>query len=268
MLDTHLPRAGFLDRDRERDVLDRLIAGVRAGQSRVLVLRGEAGIGKSALLGHLSAAAEGCRIARAAGVESEMELAFAGLHALCSPMLDRLGQLPSPQRDALNIAFGMSAGPAARSLPRRPGGAEPDGRCRRGAAARMRGRRRSMARPCVGADTCVRSSPPAGGAGRIGVRAARVHRRARARRAAGAGGRGAGRRRRRQAAGRDDSRPPRRTRTGSDPGRGRRQPARAAGAASRAIGDRGRGRIRAPRRAATQQPPRAGLRAAAGPVLA
>ncbi len=111
MLDTLLPRAGFLDRDRERDVLDRLIAGVRAGQSRVLVLRGEAGIGKSALLGHLSAAAEGCRIARAAGVESEMELAFAGLHALCSPMLDRLGHLPGPQRDALNTAFGMSAGP-------------------------------------------------------------------------------------------------------------------------------------------------------------
>ena len=111
MLDTHLPRAGFLDRDRERDVLDRLIAGVRAGESRVLVLRGEAGIGKSALLGHLSAAAEGCRIARAAGVESEMELAFAGLHALCAPMLDRLGNLPSPQRDAVNIAFGMSAGP-------------------------------------------------------------------------------------------------------------------------------------------------------------
>ena len=111
MLDTLLPRAGFLNRDRERDVLDRLIAGVRAGQSRVLVLRGEAGIGKSALLGHLSAAAEGCRIARAAGVESEMELAFAGLHALCSPMLDRLGHLPGPQRDALNTAFGMSAGP-------------------------------------------------------------------------------------------------------------------------------------------------------------
>jgi len=90
MLDTQLPRAGFLDRDRERDMLDRLIAGVCAGESRVLVLRGEAGIGKSALLGHLSAAAQGCRIARAAGVESEMELAFAGLHALCAPMLGRL----------------------------------------------------------------------------------------------------------------------------------------------------------------------------------
>src|SRR6266702_4053376 len=111
MLDAHLSRAGMLDRSRERDVLDQLVGGVRAGQSRVLVLRGEAGIGKTALLEHLLAAAEGCRIARAAGVESEMELAFAGLHALCAPMLGRLGQLPLPQRGALNTAFGMSAGP-------------------------------------------------------------------------------------------------------------------------------------------------------------
>ena len=109
--DAHLSRAGLLDRSRERDVLDQLVAGVRAGQSRVLVLRGEAGIGKTALLEHLSAAAEGCRIVRAAGVESEMELAFASLHALCAPMLGRLGQLPLPQRDALNTAFGLSAGP-------------------------------------------------------------------------------------------------------------------------------------------------------------
>ena len=106
-----LERPGFLDRGHERDVLDRLVAGVRAGESRVLVLRGEAGIGKTSLLGHLSAAAEGCRIARAGGAESEMELAFAGLHALCAPMIDRLGRLPVPQRDALNIAFGMSACP-------------------------------------------------------------------------------------------------------------------------------------------------------------
>ena len=111
MLDTHLSRAGLLDRSRERDVLDQLVAGVHAGQSRVLVLRGEAGIGKTVLLEHLSAAAEGCRITRAAGVESEMELAFAGLHALCAPMLGRLGLLPIPQRDALNTAFGLSAGP-------------------------------------------------------------------------------------------------------------------------------------------------------------
>src|SRR5690242_20777300 len=102
MLDTELPASGLLDRDRERDVLERLVAAVRAGQSRVLVLRGEAGVGKTALLGHLSAAAEGCRMARTAAVESEMELAYAGLHSLCSPMLDRLPRLPAPQRDALS----------------------------------------------------------------------------------------------------------------------------------------------------------------------
>ncbi|HLJ99079.1 MAG TPA: LuxR C-terminal-related transcriptional regulator [Streptosporangiaceae bacterium] len=111
MLDAHLSRAGLLNRGHEREVLDRLVAEMRAGHSRVLVLRGEAGIGKTALLEYLSAAAEGCRIARAAGVESEMELAFAGLHALCAPMLGRLGHIPAPQRDALKTAFGMSAGP-------------------------------------------------------------------------------------------------------------------------------------------------------------
>jgi DNA-binding CsgD family transcriptional regulator len=111
MLDPHLPSSGLLDRVSERDALDRLVAGVRAGQSRVLVLRGEAGVGKTALLRHLAATAEGCRVARAAGVESEMELAFAGLHALCARMLDRLEHLPGPQRDALRTAFGLSAGP-------------------------------------------------------------------------------------------------------------------------------------------------------------
>src|SRR5687768_8627671 len=111
MLDAQRSPSGLLDRDSERDVLERLVAGVRAGQSRVLVLHGEPGVGKTALLGHLSAAAEGCRIARAAGVESEMELAVAGLHALCGPMLGRLGDLPSPQRGALSTAFGLSAGP-------------------------------------------------------------------------------------------------------------------------------------------------------------
>jgi DNA-binding CsgD family transcriptional regulator len=109
--DAHLPASGLLDRGSERDVLERLVARVRAGHSGVLVLRGEAGIGKTALLEHLSAAAAGCRIARAAGVESEMELAFAGLHALCAPMLGRLAHLPGPQRDALSTAFGLSAGP-------------------------------------------------------------------------------------------------------------------------------------------------------------
>ena len=111
MVAAHRSSSGFVDRESERDALERLVAGVRAGQSRVLVLRGAAGVGKTALLRHLSAAATGCRIARAAGVESEMELAFAGLHALCAPMLDRLGHLPGPQRDALSTAFGLSAGP-------------------------------------------------------------------------------------------------------------------------------------------------------------
>jgi DNA-binding CsgD family transcriptional regulator len=111
MLDTHLSRTGLLDRRTERGVLDGFVGEVRAGQSRALVLRGEAGIGKTALLGYLSASALGCRVARTAGVESEMELAFAGLHALCAPMLGRIGNLPAPQRDALNMAFGMSAGP-------------------------------------------------------------------------------------------------------------------------------------------------------------
>ena len=84
MADIHLSRAGLLDRVREREVLDRLVVETRAGQGRVLVLRGEAGIGKTALLEYLSAVAGGCRIARIAGVESEMELTFAGLHALLS----------------------------------------------------------------------------------------------------------------------------------------------------------------------------------------
>jgi DNA-binding CsgD family transcriptional regulator len=90
--------------------LDRLLVAARAGQSQVLVLRGEAGFGKTALLEYLSERAAGCRLARAAGVESEMELAFAGLQQLCAPMLARLEQLPGPQRDALGTAFGLRTG--------------------------------------------------------------------------------------------------------------------------------------------------------------
>jgi DNA-binding CsgD family transcriptional regulator len=110
MLEAHGPSWGLHDRVNECDALARLVAEVRAGDSRALVLRGEAGIGKTALLEHLARAAEGCQIARAAGVESEMELAFAGLHQLCAPLLDRLDHLPNPQRDALTTAFGLSAG--------------------------------------------------------------------------------------------------------------------------------------------------------------
>src|SRR5712692_6686255 len=114
--DPHLGASGLLDRGSERDVLERLVTGVRAGQSRVLVLRGEAGIGKTALLEHLSAVTEGCRIARIAGVESEMELAFAGLHALCAPMPGPLRHLPNPERHAPSTGFGKSCGPPAESF--------------------------------------------------------------------------------------------------------------------------------------------------------
>ena len=93
-------------------MLDRLLDAVRAGESRVLVVRGEAGVGKTALLDYLVEQASGCRVARAAGVESEMELAFAGLHQLLTPMLDRLERLPAPQADALRTAFGLSSGSA------------------------------------------------------------------------------------------------------------------------------------------------------------
>ena len=99
------------DRDGEREVLDRLVDAVRAGESRVLVIRGDPGVGKTVLLDYLAERAGGCRVARAAGVHSEMELAFAGLHQLCAPMLDYLDQIPAPQRDALRTALGLAAGP-------------------------------------------------------------------------------------------------------------------------------------------------------------
>jgi hypothetical protein len=104
------PGSGLLGRVRECDALDHLLTSVHRGRSGALVLRGEAGIGKTALMEHLAARAARCRIARAAGVESEMEFDFAGLHQLCSPFLDRLDRLPGPQRDALNTAFGRREG--------------------------------------------------------------------------------------------------------------------------------------------------------------
>src|SRR5580658_6600634 len=102
---------GLTDRRGERGVLDQLVGAVRAGAPQVLVVRGEPGVGKSALLSYLAGNAPGCRVVRAAGVESEMELAFAGLHQLLAPVLHRLERLPGPQRDALRTAFGLSAGP-------------------------------------------------------------------------------------------------------------------------------------------------------------
>lgn len=96
----------------ECTTLEQLTASARAGQSQVLVLRGEAGIGKTALLDFVAGSAAGFGIARTAGAESEMELAFAGLHQLCIPLLDFVDRLPAPQSEALDIAFGRRTGPA------------------------------------------------------------------------------------------------------------------------------------------------------------
>src|SRR5437660_1856148 len=91
--------------------LDELLSAVRRGESGALVLRGEAGMGKTALLDYTSRVCEGCRVIRAGGVESELELPFAALHQLCMPLLDDLETLPAPQLDALRTAFGLRSGP-------------------------------------------------------------------------------------------------------------------------------------------------------------
>ena len=105
-----IPQRGLLGRRSERQTLDRLLESVREGESQALVVRGEPGVGKTALLQYAIDSASELRVVRAAGVESEMELAFAGLQQLCAPMLDRLERLPGPQRDALATAFGLRAG--------------------------------------------------------------------------------------------------------------------------------------------------------------
>lgn len=103
-------------RTRECVFLDGLIADIRRGGSRSLVLHGEAGIGKTALLEYLIAKSSDFTVVRASGVESEMELAYSGLHQLCGTILDRLEKLPAPQRLALEIVFGLSAGPTPSSF--------------------------------------------------------------------------------------------------------------------------------------------------------
>jgi DNA-binding CsgD family transcriptional regulator len=103
---------GFRGRPSERAVLGRLLENVRGGQSAILVIRGEAGVGKTALLHYAAQQASGFRLAQIAGVESEMELPFAGLHQLCAPMLPGLDALPEPQQGALRVAFGLSSGDA------------------------------------------------------------------------------------------------------------------------------------------------------------
>ncbi|MEU9477885.1 AAA family ATPase [Streptomyces sp. NPDC048191] len=108
---TH-PQVGLRGRDRERAVLEGVLAQARSGSSAVLVLRGEAGIGKTALLDHAGHTAVGFRTVGVTGVESEMELPFAGLHQLCAPLLGGLRRLPAPQHDALSVAFALREGKA------------------------------------------------------------------------------------------------------------------------------------------------------------
>jgi DNA-binding CsgD family transcriptional regulator len=103
--------AFVVDRRAECAVLDRLVGKIRGRASQALVVHGEAGIGKTALLEHLTGNARGCQVIRAAGVQTEMELAFATLHQLCAPIQSHVGSLPAPQRDALRTAFGLSEGP-------------------------------------------------------------------------------------------------------------------------------------------------------------
>ncbi len=103
----------LVDRSVERRMLDELVDALESGQSRALIIYGEPGVGKSALLEYLADNCSGCRVARTAGVQSEMELPFAGVQQLCAPMLGQLGRLPVPQCEALRTAFGLGSAPAA-----------------------------------------------------------------------------------------------------------------------------------------------------------
>jgi AAA ATPase domain len=101
---------------RSAPVLDELLDATRDGGSRVLVLRGQPGVGKTALLDYAIDSAQEFRVARSAGIESEMELAFAGVHQLCAPLLDRLDRLPDPQREALRGAVELGGSETTRLL--------------------------------------------------------------------------------------------------------------------------------------------------------
>src|SRR6478736_331970 len=104
---------GLLGRAREREALDRLLDGVlEERRGGVLVVHGEAGVGKTAMLEYAVAAASRFRVARTFGVEAEMELPFAAVQQLCSPFFELGERLPQPQHDALDVAFGIRTGPA------------------------------------------------------------------------------------------------------------------------------------------------------------
>ena len=150
----------------------------------MLVLRGEAGIGKTALLEFAAERATGCRVARAVGVQAEMELAFAGLHQLCAPLLDGMATLPGAAAAGAAGRVRTAGRRAAGPLPRRAGRAEPAGRGGRDATARVPRRGRAVARSRLRAGARVRRPAPAGGAHRDGLRRPRAVRRRRARRPA------------------------------------------------------------------------------------
>ena len=237
-----LRRMSLLGRADECALLDGLLDDIRRGESRSLVLRGEAGIGKTALLEHLVESASDLTVVRAVGVESEMELAFASVHQLCGPMLDRLPRLPAPQRQALEIVFGLSAGAAVDRFLVGLGGVEPVLGGGRRASAAVRRRRRAVARSRVGADARLRRPPPAGGAGRDRVRRPRAGRGAPAHPRAGGARRA--QRARPRAAQLGGALPPGRAGPGSDHRRDAGQSAGVAGAAARLDGDAAGGRLR------------------------
>src|SRR4029453_14564789 len=103
----------FRGRARERQALDRVLDRVRGGESAVMVIRGEPGIGKTALLRYCARQASGCRLIQIAGVESEIELPLPAVHQPCGPLLGGLSALPQPQEQALRVAFGLTTGTAS-----------------------------------------------------------------------------------------------------------------------------------------------------------
>jgi len=160
----------LLGRQRERAVLERLLDTARGGHGTVLVVHGDPGVGKTALLDYAVEAGDDFRVVRTAGVEGDMELDYAALQQLCSTILEFLERLPDPQRDALGVAFGLSGGAAPSpflvglavlGLPLRS--------CRAAAAA-VCGRRRAVARQRIGPSARVRGAPPAGGEDRARLR--------------------------------------------------------------------------------------------------
>ncbi len=169
---TRLPGGRLVGRDREREVLGRVLNAARGGDGGVLVVHGEPGVGKTALLEWTVAEGRQFRVLRTVGVEGEMEFPYAALQQLCSPILDRSERLPDPQRDALSVAFGLSAGQAPNPFLVGLAVLGLLSEAARGATAPMCRRRRAVARSCVGARARVRGPPPVGGEDRPRLRGA------------------------------------------------------------------------------------------------